>query len=188
MRRRYSQWDWGEMRFNYYEGNGLADPGGFARLRGIRQDTPPSKDGGLMGVDVDAVLRPLPPGSRFLGTGTKAIGEVVKSTRSGGSTRRLAGLSGVGAGVDVIDPLLDEMAAASGGSKSHPGVTVEALDHPPFAVATLSGMAMGFGLGRAFGSKGKLFAWIAAGLIGLMAAGARRKAFLRLVGERDAKS
>jgi hypothetical protein len=181
MSRRYSQWDWSAMRYNYFVGSEPSDPGGFAALRGIRFDAPPPKDGGVLGVDIDSVLRPLPAGVRFLGVGPRAIGEVVRSTR--GIVSKSPRRSGLGsAGEAVIEPLLEEMVAASGGTKTHPGVTIEALDHPPFAVALTTGLALGFSLGRSFGSTGRVVAWTVAGIFGLMAAGARRKAFLQMQG------
>jgi hypothetical protein len=170
------------MRYNYFVGSEPADPGGFAQLRGIRFDVPPAKDGGQLGVDIDSVLRPLPKGARFLGVGVKAIGEVVRSTR-GLPRSRTTSRAGLGSpGEAVIEPLLDEMVASSGGTKTHPGVTIEALDHPPFAVALLTGLGLGFSLGRSFNSTGRVIAWTVAGIFGLMSAGARRKAFLQMQG------
>ena len=194
MRRRYSQWDWSAMRYNYFEGPEPADPGGFEQLRGVRQEEPPRHDGGVLGVDIDAVLRPLPSSARLLGVGPLAIGEVVRSTRA--KPNRLAppahrrgavGLGVVGA-EELLDTALDSMVAATGGTQVHPGITVQALDHPPFAVAATSGFLLGFGLGRAFGDRGRVFAWGVAALFGLMAAGARRKAFVAMVGPKAATS
>jgi len=176
--RRYSQWDWGNMRYNYYVGSEVADPGGYQQLRGIRHEVPPRNDGGVVGLDLDQVLRPLPADARFIGTGTQAIGELVRSMRP---TTRPTRAAGLGTSPDVVlEPMLDEMVAASGGTNTHPGVTVEALDHLPTAVAVTAGLSLGFGLGRSFGNGGRVFAWGVAALLGLMAAGARRKAFLQM--------
>lgn len=176
--RRYSQWDWGNLRYNYYVGSEAADPGGYQQLRGVRHEVPPRNDGGLVGVDLDQVLRPLPPDARFIGTGTQAVGEIVRSLRPSSRVRQPSGL---GTSPDaIIEPMLDEMVSASGGTNTHPGVTVEALDHLPTAVAVTAGLTLGFGLGRSFGDTGRMFAWGAAAILGLMAAGARRKAFLQM--------
>lgn len=181
MSRIYSQWDWKTLRYNYFVGSEPADPGGFSKLQGIRHDTPPSGRGSFVGVDLDDVLRSLPADARFIGVGDRARGEIVKS-RGVSSPALSRPNRGLGSDGEVlIEPLLDEMAAASGGTKSHPGVTVEALDNPGFAIAVTAGMTLGFGLGRAFGSQGRMWGWLAAGILGLVTAGARREAFVKMI-------
>lgn len=172
----YSQWDWDALGYRYFEGPGQADVAGYAQLRGTTPALMPTKsDGGVVGFDISDALRPLPSGVRYIGSGTRARGELVRPV--GGQAAPASANANGGRGLGNADVLLEQVLINQ--QKMHPGITMPSLDNPPVVLSVMSGIVMGFGLGQAFKNNSKVVLWSFGLLLSLTLAGMRRDAYIK---------
>ena len=76
-----SQWDWDNLRYDYWRVPGTVSLGGWGRLAGLGTETSAGAADNKVGVDIESVLPPLPVGAVRVGSGVAAVGRVVRPSR-----------------------------------------------------------------------------------------------------------
>lgn len=77
-----SQWDWDNLRYDYWRVPGTVSLGGWGRLAGLGAESSGTQDGGgRVGIDIEAALPTLPAGAVRIGSGAAAVGRIVRPSR-----------------------------------------------------------------------------------------------------------
>jgi hypothetical protein len=71
-----SAWNWDRLDYTHYECPGHQSAGGWGAVDPSLGPKPPPKN--KVGVDIEALLSPLPSGCRKVGTGRYAKGQIVR--------------------------------------------------------------------------------------------------------------
>jgi len=111
-----SVWDWERLEYDYYRVPTSSNLGGFEQLDGLGISKKPLAKG-VMGIDIEDALPPLPKGSSKVGSGVQAKGRIYRGTKTPNlpSMQAMAGLSGddVGGKRLVSNPFIPAILGAS---------------------------------------------------------------------------
>jgi len=91
----HSVWNWDKVQYDYYTSNTPNSVGGWRPLTGLGVPARSRVRGrNDVGVDIEAVLPPLPRGARWIGVGPQAVGQICRRP-AGAPAAGLGGLGGV---------------------------------------------------------------------------------------------
>ena len=77
----HSVWNWGKVRYDYYQSPQQASIGGWNPLTGLGLPPPVNKNGSPIGVDIEDALPMLPRNAKYVGSGPQAIGQICRRPR-----------------------------------------------------------------------------------------------------------
>lgn len=139
-----SVWDWHRLRYNYFRVPGQNSVGGWQPLTGLGAENRGGASQGI-GIDIERALPLLPPGSKYVGYGTQAVGRIYRASRAATAARP------VQATVRGAQPQMQGVGAVPLVAKAVKAHLPEGFAKELTAVATTGTFIAGYLFGRMMG-------------------------------------